>query len=94
MSVMAIVRITAHAGKGGEICDMLNGKMFEGARAAEGMLGLELFVGDQNPDSILIVEEWTSAEAHTRYLDSLGSGFDDFMKLIANRDDHHYEALD
>ena len=94
MSVTAIVRLTAHPGKGSEIRDMLNGKIFAGTRNAEGLLGLELFVGDQNSDSILIMEEWTSVEAHTRYVDSLGSGFDEFMKLIAKRDARHFEAVD
>ncbi len=94
MSVMAIVRLNAHPGKGGEIRDMLNGGMLERTQKADGLLGLELFVGDHDPDSILVMEEWTSVEAHTRYVDSLGGAFDELMKLVADRDSRHYEATD
>ena len=94
MSVMAIVRLNAHPGKGSEIRDLLNAGMSESTQKADGLLGLEIFVGDHNPDSILILEEWTSVEAHTRYVDSLGNAFDELMKLVADRDSRHYEAAD
>ncbi len=94
MSVMAIVRLNAHPGKGGAICDMLNRGMLEATRGAEGLLGLQLLVGEPDRDAVVVMEEWESVEAHTRYVDSLGDSFDALMELVADRDARHYQALD
>lgn len=94
MSVIAVVRLNAHPGKGGAICEMLNGGMLEATRGAEGLVGLELFVGESNPDAVLVMEEWTSVDAHARYVESLGDSFDALMELVAERDAHHYQAID
>ena len=95
MSVMAVVRLNAHPGKGGAIREMLNdGGMLETARRAEGCVKLEVFVGEGNPDAIAVLEEWTSIEAHDRYLETVGDSFDALMELVAERDAHHYQAID
>ena len=94
MSVMAVVRLTAHPGKGSAICDMLNGGLLDVARRDEGCVSLELFVGEGNPDAIVVLEEWASIEAHSRYVDSMGDSFDSLMELVAEREAHHYHAID
>ena len=94
MSVFAVVRLIAHPGKGGAIRDMLNGRMLEVARGDGGVIKLELFVSDDDPDKIVVLEEWTSVAAHARYLDSMGESFEALMELVAERDARHYEAID
>ena len=94
MSVFAVVRLNTHPGKGGAIRDMLNGGMLEVARGDEGVIKLELFVSDDDPDKIVVLEEWTSVEAHDRYLDSMGESFEALMELVAERGARHYEAID
>ncbi len=94
MSVFAVVRLNAHPGKGRAIRDMLNGGLPEVARGDEGVIKLELFVSDDDPDKIVVLEELTSIEAHTRYVDSMGDSFDSLMELVAERTSHHYGAID
>ena len=94
MSVFAVVRLNAHPGKGGAIREMLNGGLLEVARRDEGVVKLELFVNVDDPDKTVVLEEWTSIEAHDRYVDSMGDSFDVLMELVAERESHHYQAID
>ncbi len=94
MSIFAVVRLHAHPGKGGAVRDMLNEGMLDVARGDEGCVKLELFVSDGDPDQIAVLEEWTSIEAHTRYLDTIGDTFDALMELVADREARHYTAID
>ena len=43
-------------------------------------------MSDDDPDKIVVLEEWTSVAAHTRYLDSMGESFEALMELVAERD--------
>ena len=84
MSVLVLVRATAKPGKGQDVVDMLAPFVGENP-GLEGCSRVELVVDAVAPDQLIIVEEWTSVEAHKASLAALeeAGALDDFLALLA-----------
>ena len=84
MTVLVLVRALAKPGKGADVVDMLTPFVGEDTEM-EGCSRIEMAIDATDPDRILLLEEWTSAEAHKANLAALeaASGLDDFLALLA-----------
>ena len=93
MSVLVLVRATAKPGKRQEVVEMLAPFVGENP-GLEGCLRVELAIDAVGPDRLMIVEEWTSAEAHKASLASLeeAGALDDFLALLAEDPVRTYHA--
>ena len=93
MSVLVLVRATAKPGKRQEVVEMLAPFVGENP-GLEGCLRVELAIDAVGPDRLMIVEEWTSAEAHKASLASLeeAGALDDFLALLAEAPVRTYHA--
>ncbi len=93
MSVLVLVRATAKPGKRQEVVEMLTPFVGENP-GLEGCSRVELVVDAVTPDRLIIVEEWTSAEAHKASLASLeeAGALDDFLALLAEAPVRTYHA--
>ena len=93
MSVLVLVRATAKPGKRQEVVEMLAPFVGENP-GLEGCLRVELVIDAVGPDRLIIVEEWTSAEAHKASLASLeeAGALDDFLALLAEDPVRTYHA--
>ena len=93
MSVLVLVRATAKPGKRQEVVEMLAPFVGENP-GLEGCLRVELVIDAVGPDRLMIVEEWTSAEAHKASLASLeeAGALDDFLALLAEAPVRTYHA--
>ena len=93
MSVLVLVRATAKPGKGQEVVDMLTPFVGENP-GLEGCLRVELVVDAGAPDKLVIVEEWTSVEAHKASLAALeeANALDDFLALLTEAPVRTYYA--
>ena len=93
MSVLVLVRATAKSGKRQEVVEMLAPFVGENP-GLEGCSRVELVVDAVAPDRLIIVEEWTSVEAHKASLASLeeAGALDDFLALLAEDPVRTYHA--
>ena len=84
MTVLVLVRALAKPGKGADVVDMLTPFVGEDTEM-EGCSRIEMAIDATDPDRVLLLEEWTSAEAHKANLAALeaASGLDDFLALLA-----------
>ncbi|MCY4405509.1 MAG: antibiotic biosynthesis monooxygenase [Rhodospirillaceae bacterium] len=84
MSVLVMVRATAKPGTGQDVVDMLAPFVGENP-GLEGCSRVELVVDAVAPDRLIIIEEWTSVEAHKASLAALeeAGALDDFLALLA-----------
>ena len=69
MSVTLLVRIEAEPGHGSAIAEIV--KPVPAENDIEGCLGMDVYAGTANPDQILILEHWTSIDAHKTFLAGL-----------------------
>jgi quinol monooxygenase YgiN len=93
MTVLLLVRATAKPGKGPDVVEML--APFAGENPGmEGCSRVELAVDAGAPDRIVILETWTSVEAHKAALAALeeAGGLDDFLALLAEAPVRTYYA--
>ena len=93
MSVLVLVRATAKPGKGQEVVDMLAPFVGENP-GLEGCSRVELVVDAVAQDQVIIIEEWTSVEAHKASLAALeeAGALDDFLALLAEAPVRTYYA--
>lgn len=93
MAVLVLVRAVAKPGKGGELTEMLAPFVGEDT-GMEGCSRIEMTVDACEPERILLLEEWTSAEAHKANLAALeeAGGLDDFLALLAEAPVRTYYA--
>jgi quinol monooxygenase YgiN len=70
MSVLVVIDLKAKAGSGDELRALLNPAQI---RANEGNEGVELSVSQDDPDTLVLVEHWTSTEAYEAYRASVDS---------------------
>ena len=93
MSVLTLVRATAKPGKGQEVVDMLSPFVGENP-GMDGCLRIELVVDAVAQDRVIIIEEWTSVEAHKASLAALeeAGALDDFLALLAEAPVRTYHA--
>ena len=69
MSVTLLVRIEGKAGHGAALADIL--KPVPADNDIDGCLGMDVFANTANPDEVLILERWSSIEAHRTFLAGL-----------------------
>ena len=96
MTVTAIVHIKAKPGGGAALRDAFIAGIPH-ARADADCQGVDILVDAENPDHIVLIETWTSVEAHGRYFQELQKteGFAAIAALTAGPPDtHHYDAID
>ena len=93
MSVLVMVRARARPGEGAALVEMLAPFVGEDT-GMEGCARIEMAVDSTDPDHILLLEEWTSAEAHKANLAALetAGGLDDFLALLAEAPVRTYYA--
>ena len=93
MNVMVLVRATAKTGKGQEVVDLLAPFVGENP-GLEGCSRVELVVDAAAPDQLIIIEQWTSVEAHKASLTALeeAGALDDFLALLAEAPVRTYYA--
>ena len=93
MAVLVLVRAVAKQGMGAAVVDMLAPFVGEDT-GMEGCSRIELAVDATDPHGIVILEEWTSAEAHKANLAALeaAGGLDDFLALLAEAPVRTYYA--
>ena len=94
MAVLVLVRAVAKPGMGAAVVEML--APFVGKDTGmEGCSRIELAVDATDPNHVVILEEWTSAEAHKANLAALeaAGGLDDFLALLAEAPVRTYYAL-
>ena len=93
MSVLVMVRARARPGKGAAVVEMLAPFVGEDT-GMEGCARIEMAVDATDPDRVVLMEEWTSAEAHRANLAALedAGGLDDFLALLAAAPERTYYA--
>ena len=93
MAVLVLVRAVAKPGKGPDVIDMLAPFVGEDT-GMEGCSRIKMAVDATDPDRVLLLEEWTSAEAHKANLAALqeAGGLDDFLALLAEEPVRTYYA--
>ena len=93
MAVLVLVRAVAKPGKGADVTDMLAPFVGDDT-GTQGCSRIEMAVDSTDPDRILLLEEWTSAEAHKANLAALeaAGGLDDFLALLAEAPARTYYA--
>lgn len=79
MSVTLLVRITGKRGHGRALAELL--KPVPKDNDIEGCLGMDVYTNTSAPDELLILEHWTSSEAHKTFLSGLiaKGGLDEMM---------------
>lgn len=84
MSVTLLVRIEAKPGRGGAIAEIV--KPVPPENDIEGCLGMDVFASTTNPDDVLILEHWSSIEAHKTFLAGLmeQGALDDMLEHAAD----------
>ena len=93
MAVLVLVRARAKPGTGVAVVEMLTPFVGEDT-GMEGCSRIEMAVDATDPDRIVLLEEWTSAEAHRANLAALeaAGGLDDFLALLAEAPERIYYA--
>ena len=93
MAVLVLVQARAKPGKGAAVVEMLAPFMGEDT-GMDGCARIEMAVDATDPDRILLLEEWTSAEAHKANLAALeaAGGLNDFLALLAEDPVRTYHA--
>ena len=96
MSVKAVVTLRAHKGKGVALLAALTMPL-EATRGTDQCLDAGLFMGAQSPDELVLLEEWTSIEAHRSHMEALKSGgtMDEVTPLLsAEPEVAHYKKIE
>ena len=83
MSVTLLVRVSARPGHGVTLAGLL--RPLPADNDIEGCLGIEVFTNTAQPDDLLILEHWSSVEAHRTFLAGLveQGGLDETMRHAA-----------
>ncbi len=84
MSVTLLVRIQAKPGHGSALTGIL--KPVPAENDIDGCQGMDIFANAANPDEVLILEHWSSIEAHRNFLAGLmeEGALDDMLEHAAN----------
>lgn len=84
MSVLAYIQIQAKQGRGKELINAFNDPLIRTREQSE-CLEARLFADTEDGDRLLLIEVWTSAEAHNAYVASLvtSGGLEPLMSLMA-----------
>jgi quinol monooxygenase YgiN len=84
MYVAAVVKVRAQKGKGVGLLAVLSQPLVEIRRSAD-CLSAQLYMGAESPDELVLLGEWTSAEAHKRQFEALNASgaFDEAQPILA-----------
>jgi quinol monooxygenase YgiN len=96
MTVTAIIHVRAKPGLGGELRDTLIA-FIPHAREDAQCKGIDILVDAENSDHIVLIEEWSSIDAHITYYETWKKreGYATIAKLrTAPGESRHYEVLD
>lgn len=93
--VTVVARLTAHPGKVEDLV-ALTGPLIRATRAEAGCLRYDLARGRENPDELVFVEEWESADALAKHLASqhIGAFREAAGEVLAASDVTTYEDVD
>ena len=72
MSVLAVVRLKAHKGKGVALLAALTVPL-DRAASHDGCHGSHLYMGAQSPDELVLLDEWEDQGSHAAHLATLQS---------------------
>ena len=81
-------------GKGKDMVDILSAALVE-TRAHDGCLSVEAFVDADDPDAVLLIEEWETRGHHDRYMAwRVETGMTDLLQpiLAGPLEIHHLDA--
>ena len=83
MSVTLLVRVRGKPGHGDALAGLLRPVSADNDIA--GCLGIEVFASTENPDELIILERWSSVEAHKTFLAGIveQGGLDEMMRHAA-----------
>lgn len=83
MSVTLLVRVSGKPGHGAALAGLL--RPLPADNDVAGCLGIEVFASTANPDEVLILEHWSSVEAHKTFLAAIAEqgGLDDMAQHAA-----------
>lgn len=70
MSVLAVVKLKAHKGKGVALLAALTVPL-ERAAAHDGCHGSHLYMGAQSPDELVLLDEWQDEDSHVKHMQAL-----------------------
>ena len=70
MSVLAVVKLKAHKGKGVALLAVLTVPL-ERAASHAGCHGSHLYMGAQSPDELILLDEWEDKDSHVAHMDAL-----------------------
>ena len=84
MSVTAIVKLTALPGQRDTLATAMAPSV-EATRAQQACLAVDLLAGIEKPDDLILVEHWTSVEAHENFIGGMieDGKLDDILPLLA-----------
>ncbi len=79
MTITVLVTISGKAGHGKALAEIL--KSVPAENDIDGCFGISVFLNNDNPDEVLIIEKWSSIEAHKKFLTGLNEigGLDEMM---------------
>jgi len=91
MSVIAVIRMHCHAGKGGTLEEAL-AKPIAVTKENPDCPSIELFVSTDSPDELLLIEEWSSEAAHHKHVENLNAEgmLDAANSAMASLENVHY----
>ena len=83
MSVTLLVRVRGKPGHGTALAGLL--RPVPADNDIDGCLGIDIFANTTNPDEVLILERWSSVEAHRTFLAGVieEGGLDEMMQHAA-----------
>ena len=93
MSVTLLVTISGKPGHGKALAEML--QPVPAGNDIDGCLGMKIFVNTANADEVLILEEWSSIEAHKAFLAGVMAegGLDEMLKHAAGVNRTYFNAV-
>ena len=92
MTITARVKLTAKPGRRDELLELMIGPL-AATRADPQCSSVEMFIGVEGADDVLLVEQWTSIEAHQQFIGGVieAGGLTDILAILATDiDTAHY----
>ena len=84
MSVTVVVKLKAQKGKGVGLLAVFSQPLVE-IRSSSDCLSAQLYMGAESPDELVLLGEWTSAEAHKKQFEALNASgaFEEAQPILA-----------
>jgi quinol monooxygenase YgiN len=80
MNITLLVRIAGKKGHGKDLTQLI--RPMPEDNNVEGCLGMDVFMNASNPDDILLLERWSSVQAHQKFISGIrdAGGLDEMLK--------------